>query len=177
MNEPDPFAPPRRTVHRGRNLAVSAGLVGVAAAAGSLASEPDSPWYRKLDKPSWQPPSTAFPVVWSTLYSLIAATSVAVLNELDRRGDVHGAGEYRRALARNLVLNGAWSWLFFRAHNLPAATAGAAALAANSIRLTGRAGRVGGRFGWALAPYALWTSFATVLAGTLWALNRGRADS
>jgi tryptophan-rich sensory protein len=166
------FEAPARPARRARNLALSSGLVAAAAAAGSLATEPDGSWYRHLDKPSWQPPPVAFPVVWTTLYAGIAVTSAAVLNELDRRGDTDQAAAYRKALAGNLALNGAWSWLFFRGHNLPAATVGAGILALNSIRLTRRAGAVDRRLGLALAPYALWTSFATVLAGVVWWRNR-----
>lgn len=158
--------------HRARNLAVSGGLVVGAAVAGSLATEPDGGWYLRLDKPSWQPPSVAFPIVWTSLYAGIAATSAAVLNELDRRADTEQAADYRRALAANLALNGGWSWLFFRAHNLPVATIGAAVLALNSIGLARRAAKVDRRFGLALAPYALWTSFATVLASVIWERNR-----
>jgi translocator protein len=171
----DPFSPPVRRPRRGRNLAVSSALVAAAAGAGSLATEPEGRWYATLDKPDWQPPSVAFPVVWTTLYASIAATSAAVLNELDRRGDAEEAAQYRTALATNLALNGAWSWVFFRAHNLPASTLGAAALAANSIGLARRAGRVRRRFGLALAPYALWTSFATVLSAVVWRRNPDRS--
>jgi len=169
----EPFAAERQP-HRARNLAVSAGLVAATAAAGTLATEPDGHWYRTLDKPSWQPPPSAFPVVWTSLYAGIAATSAAVLNELDRRGDDEQAAAYRKALAGNLALNGSWSWLFFRGHNLPAATIGAGVLAVSSISLARRAARVDRRFGLALAPYALWTSFATVLAGVVWQRNPDR---
>ncbi|MCA0251729.1 MAG: tryptophan-rich sensory protein [Actinobacteria bacterium] len=161
-----------------RNAAVATGLVAAAAVAGSVATDPDGQWYAGLKKPSWQPPSAAFPVVWTTLYAGIAVTSTLVLNELERRGDDAAAAEYRRRLAVNLTLNGLWSWLFFRSRHLGAATAGAAALAASSSRLAKRAGGVRARYGWSLAPYAAWTSFATVLAGTIWSLNRSRgADS
>ena len=163
-----------RRPRRARNLAVSAGLVAAAAGAGTLATDPDGSWYRTLDKPSWQPPPSAFPVVWTSLYAGIAATSAAVLNELDRRGEEEQAAAYRKALAGNLALNGAWSWLFFRGHNLPAATIGAGVLALSSIGLARRAARVDRRFGLALAPYALWTSFATVLAGVVWQRNPHR---
>ena len=172
--EADPFAPPRRHVHRRRNLAGSAGRVGAAALAGSLATDPDGRWYARLDKPSWQPPSAAFPIVWTALYAMIAAASTAVLNELERRGEHEEADDYRRALTRNLALNGGWSWLFFRAHNLGAATIGAGVLAASSARLARRAGRVERRFGRALLPYALWTAFATLLSAVLWFRNRER---
>ena len=169
-----PFEAEPREPRRARNLATTGGLVVAAATAGSLATEPDGGWYRGLDKPSWQPPPEAFPIVWTTLYADIAITSAAVLNELDRRGDTEQAADFRRALAGNLALNGGWSWLFFRGHNLPASTLGAGMLALNSLRLVRRAGRVDRRFALALAPYALWTAFATVLAGVVWSLNRGR---
>lgn len=57
------------------------------AAAGSAAVDADSAWYRSLSKPSWQPPSWAFGVVWTPL-----AASSAV----------------------NLIVNGTWNWLLFR---------------------------------------------------------------
>ncbi len=167
-----PFEAEAREPRRARNLATTAGLVAATATAGSLATEPDGGWYRGLEKPSWQPPPEAFPIVWSTLYADIAITSAAVLNELDRRGATEHAADFRKALAGNLALNGGWSWLFFRAHNLPASTLGAGVLALNSLRLVRRAGRVDRRFGLALAPYAVWTAFATVLAGVVWSLNR-----
>lgn len=170
---PDTAFPDREPTPRtGRNVLTSASLVAGAAVTGSLATDPNERWYTSLNKPSWQPPPEAFPVVWSTLYATTAATSVAVLNELDRRGDEEEAAAYRKALAANMALNGAWSWLFFRAHNLAASTIGAGVLAANTIALARRAGRVAPRFGRLLAPYALWTSFATVLAGVVWRLNR-----
>jgi len=168
----DLFPPPRRTVHRTRNAATALGLVGGAAAAGSIAASPDDAWYAGLAKPPWQPPREAFPLVWSSLYATIAATTATVLNELDRRGDADGAAEFRRALARNLALNGAWTWLFFRQRNLALSAIGAGLLAVNSICLTRRVARVARRFGVAMAPYAAWTSFATVLASAVWWRNR-----
>ena len=34
-----------------------------------MATTPDSEWYQQLDKPSWQPPPIAFPLVWTPLYA------------------------------------------------------------------------------------------------------------
>lgn len=157
---------------RVRNAAVSGALVTAAAVAGSVATEPNGRWYRTLDKPSWQPPPAAFPIVWTSLYALIAATSAAVLNDLERRGAVEEAADYRKALATNLALNGLWSWLFFRWHQLGPATVGASVLAASSVRLSKRAGQVRRRYGRLLALYAAWTTFATVLAAAVWWRNR-----
>ncbi|MFZ0529011.1 MAG: TspO/MBR family protein, partial [Propionicimonas sp.] len=129
-----------RTAGAGRlrkagNLAFSTGLVTATVIAGSLASDPKSTWYRGLDKPAWQPPPAAFPIVWTTLYAGIAAASTAVLNDLERQGATEQAAAYRRALARNLAVNAGWSWLFFRGHNLAASTVGAGVLALSSTGL------------------------------------------
>ena len=57
-----------------RNLALTSAATVASAAVGSLATQPDSAWYRSLDLPDWQPPTLAFPVVWTALYADIAAT-------------------------------------------------------------------------------------------------------
>ena len=139
---------------------------------GTIATDPNSRWYRRLDKPSWQPPAAAFPIVWTALYTDIAAISaltIADLHELDRDDE---RKQYIAALATNLVLNAGWTAAFFRSHRLPFATVVAAALAASSADLTRRAGKVDVEKGVALAPYAVWTGFATVLSAALARRNR-----
>lgn len=166
--------PSEQQVTKLRNALCAGGLVAATAVAGSMATEPDSGWYRKLDKPDWQPPSAAFPIVWTSLYAGIAITATLVQNELQRRQDPRQLAGFRRALVANLALNGLWSWLFFRSRRLDAATVGAAALAASSAGLARRAGRVKPGHGRQLVPYAAWTAFATVLAGELWRRNGER---
>lgn len=158
--------------HNTINAAFAGTTVAATAIAGSLASQPDAQWYQQLAKPNWQPPPIVFPIVWSALYANIAVTSVAVLNEFDRRGEIDAADAYRKALATNLALNAGWSWLFFRAHNLGAATVGAGVLAASSVQLASSAAKARPRFGALLGTYAAWTCFATVLAGAVWWRNR-----
>lgn len=93
------------------------------------------------------------------------------LNELERRGDHDQAAGYTRALGVHLTINGLWSLVYFRWHNLPAATVGAGVLALNSWLLARRAGLVDRKFGLQHTPYALWTSFATALTGSMWSRN------
>jgi tryptophan-rich sensory protein len=70
----------------GRNLVGTAAAVGATAATGSVASAANrSRWYKKLHKPPYQPPTQAFPVVWTTLYADIAATSASPLAALEGR--------------------------------------------------------------------------------------------
>jgi predicted metal-dependent RNase len=42
--------------------------------------------YRRLRKPSWQPPDVAFPVVWTALYADVAVTSTATPDSIMKRG-------------------------------------------------------------------------------------------
>ncbi|SLM95319.1 TspO/MBR family protein [Brachybacterium nesterenkovii] len=142
------------------------------ALSGSIATDPDSPWYRSLDKPSWQPPPVAFPLVWTGLYCSLAATCARAITALDAEDRGAEARGLERALLANLVLNQAWSWTFFRSHRLTAATLNAAALAASSADLARRAGRADRRRALELVPYTAWCSFATALTAAIARRNR-----
>lgn len=148
-----------------------AAAVAATAAVGSVASaDTDSRWYRRLRKPSFQPPAKAFPVAWTSLYASIAWAVP--------RGLRATAPAERPALARttgtNLVLNAGWSWAFFKAHRLGLSTVWAGLLALSSWRLARRTGRADAAAGWALVPYGLWTTFATILTGRIWLLNQDK---
>ena len=144
--------------------------VAACAVLGSVASrEVGSLWYRTLRKPALQPPAVTFPLVWTTLYTDLAITSAVAIDGLPR--DERSA--YVGALAVNLVLNTGWSWVAFKAHRLGWAIPTAAVLAVSSVDLVRRTWRADERAGLALAPYAAWCSFATVLSAELWRVNRG----
>ena len=127
---------------------------------------------RALRKPRYQPPSAAFPVVWTTLYGDIAVTSAVAIDRFRATGRHDKARRYIVALSVNLLLNAGWSWLFFRYHKLGASALGAAALTASSADLARRAAQADPRAGAALSPYPLWCAFATVLSTHIWRLNR-----
>lgn len=155
-----------------KTLLKTAAATTATAVAGAIATEPDTLWYRTRRKPPWQPPAIAFPVVWTALYADIAVTSAVVIDTLadDPRRSKELAA-FRRALALNLGLNGAWSWLFWRSRRPWLAAAEAAALTLSSWDLARRAHRVRPAAGAALAPYALWCGFATLLATDIAARN------
>ncbi|WP_373139044.1 TspO/MBR family protein [Mycobacterium marinum] len=154
-------------------LAGTALAVTAAAGSGSIASPPrTSDWYARLRKPSYQPPSVAFPMVWTTLYGDIAASSAVAIDRLNATGQRDKARRYIGALSINLVLNAGWSWLFFRFHRLGASALGAAVLATSSADLVRRTADADRRAGLAMLPYAVWCAFATVLATHVWRLNR-----
>ncbi|MEX3510153.1 tryptophan-rich sensory protein [Kocuria carniphila] len=149
---------------------------GVAATAvvGSLATKPNSTWYKTLKKPAFQPPSWLFPVAWTALYADIAAIGSLSIADLGEQGRTKEQRAYVAALATNLVLNAGWSILFFDRKQLGPAAVESIALAASTADLVRRSGKVSMEKGVVLAPYAGWTAFAAVLTGTIRALNPRR---
>lgn len=158
-----------------RNLALCTAAVVATAAAGTAVTDPESQWYRRLDKPEWQPPKAAFPIAWTSLYALIAGTSAAHLTTLERQGRTEEATAYRTALGANLVLNAGWSALFFGLGRLPLASAEAILLTASSADLARRAGSTRPRRRRLLSPYAAWCAFATALTADITRRNRRKS--
>lgn len=156
-------------------LAATTLAVVSAAGTGSIAGPASTAgWYARLRKPPYQPPSAVFPVVWTTLYVDIAATSAIVIDRFRAAGRDDAARRYVAALCANLIVNAGWTWLFFRYHKLGASALGAAVLAASSADLVRRTAHADPRAALALSPYAVWCTFATFLATHVWRLNRGR---
>ncbi|WP_198409978.1 TspO/MBR family protein [Microlunatus flavus] len=154
-----------------RALLKTGPAVAACAVLGSIGTrEVNSLWYGTLRKPAVQPPPVAFPVVWTALYSDLAVTSAVALDALPEEE----RPAYARALAANLVLNAGWCWVAFAGHRLGWAVPTAAVLAASSVDLVRRTAAAEGLAGAALAPYAAWCTFATVLGAALWRANRGR---
>ncbi|HET7800170.1 MAG TPA: tryptophan-rich sensory protein [Humibacillus xanthopallidus] len=150
-----------------RNLALTSAATVATAVVGSLATQPNSSYYRSLELPDWQPPAAAFPVVWTALYADIAASSATALNAFDKAGDAQGRSEYLKAFGTNLAINAAWSAVFWRSRRPWAAAAHAALLTASSADLARRAGQASKGAGIALSPYAVWCGFATVLSAAI----------
>lgn len=135
-----------------------------AAVAGAAGTDVDSHWYKRLDKPSWQPPGLVFGPVWSVLYASIA---VASARALDRAPDARARRSLAIALATNLVLNAAWSWVFFRAHRPKAAFVVTALLEVSTVDLTRRVAALNRTAGVLLVPYSGWVAFASTLTGAI----------
>jgi tryptophan-rich sensory protein len=163
----DPNDLQNRLVPVSERLAAAAGPLA-AAVLGGLATDPDSSWFHRLDKPSWYPPPQTFGVVWTALYSGTAWAAGEVLTRSD--GDARRS--FARAYAINLALNTGWTPLFFRAHRPGWAAVESAVLTGSTVDLVRRAARVSAPAAAVLAPYAAWTAFATVLSAAIARRNR-----
>lgn len=138
---------------------------GVAAWAGQFTP---GAWYAGLEKPSWNPPAWVFAPVWTALYALMAVAGWLVWRQPGRL-------TLRRlalgAFAVQLVLNGAWSWLFFGLHRPGLALAEIVVLWLAIVATTLLFWRVRPLAGGLLLPYLAWVSFAVALNAALWRLN------
>ena len=151
-----------------RATALTAVLTGAAAAAGGAATDPESDWYAGLDKPSWQPPGYAFPLVWTPLYGLIAWGTGRMIDRAapaDRR-------RLTALTAADLVANAGWSWAFFARRSPAGGLATIAVLDVLNVVLVRAAARRDPKAAAALVSYALWSGFATALNASLWRRNR-----
>jgi len=162
---------------RASTLIKTASAVVVTAAAGGLATQPSGTWYRSLRLPPWQPPAQAFGLVWTPLYLDLAVTSARALDVLGEQGREDERTAYARALGVNLVLNAAWSVLFWRSRRPWVSTVECVALALSSADLVRRTARADARAGAALAPYPLWCAFATTLNAAIARRNPRRPPS
>lgn len=150
-----------------RPLAITSALTAAAATVGSLGTKPDSDWYLALEKPRWQPPGIAFPLVWTPLYGLIAWGTGRAIEKAAPRG----RGRMRALTGANLATNATWNWAFF-ARQSPAAGLGVIlALDVLNVALLAEAAKHDKKAATALAPYVVWTAFATALNASIWRRN------
>lgn len=127
-------------------------------------------WYGTLAKPSWNPPSWVFGPVWTLLYIMMAVAAWLVWRE---RGAAAGVTAALTMFVLQLVLNAAWSWLFFGRHTISGALLDIVALWLGIVVTIVLFWRVRPLAGALLLPYVAWVSFAAFLNYTLWQLNRG----
>jgi len=124
-------------------------------------------WYRDLEKPSFTPPDSVFPVVWTTLYALMAWSGWRVWSAAPSR-------ERNKALRlwmSQLAANAQWSKLFFGQHRPRLALADVISLEGMIISYISAARKVDRAAANAFIPYAAWVAFATVLNAEIARLN------
>lgn len=142
-------------------LAAAAAAVAITALVGALAArEQDEAFYEQLDKPGWSPPSAVFSPVWTALYVLMALAAWLVAREgLGRRRVQVALGLF----VAQLVLNAAWTPLFFAAERIVLAAVEIVVLLALVLATTVASWRVRPLAGALLVPYAAWVAFAAAL--------------
>ena len=147
-------------------LPLAVGALGGAATASSVRS-----WYPTLRKPPFNPPGWIFGPVWTVLYLMMGVAMYLVWT-----GGQTSSGRVRMARwwFAQLLLNLVGSLLFFGRRGLGPAFGEILVLwlaIAATIRAASAERPAAGAL---LLPYLGWTSFAALLNGSIWYLNRGR---
>lgn len=124
-------------------------------------------WYAALRKPALNPPDWIFAPVWIILYIFMAFAGWRFweIKTPDRN-------RLRFLFVAQLILNGAWSFLFFGLRNPFIGLMDIMLLWACLLVLTLGAWRTERTAGFLLIPYLTWVSFATYLNAAIWWLNR-----
>ena len=131
----------------------------------SMGDSTDSAWYACI-RPSVTPPNIVFPIVWTTLYVLIAIALAETLRHI-WRSHTGVLWLLLAAYALNLALNASWTYVYFGQRNVMLAFIILLMLWGTTLFL------VVATFnelpykwvGFILLPYLLWITFASVLNG------------
>lgn len=140
-------------------------LAACAAAAATGAMIKPDQWYDRLNKPRWTPPSWVFPVVWTSLYILMALSAMRV----------SGHGQSAALWSVQIALNTLWTPIFFGLHRMRSALIVMGflwlAVAATMISFF----TVDWIAGLMFVPYLVWVSIAAMLNYTVLRMNPEQA--
>ena len=134
---------------------------------GAWTRESVGTWYPKLIKPSWTPPAWVFGPVWSCLYLMIAVSGWLLYR-------AEYSQQRRLALlfySAQLVLNFAWSFLFFFLQSPLLGLIDIALLCLAVMLTIYKAWPLHRTAALLLVPYLLWVLYAASLNAGIWLLN------
>ena len=137
-------------------------VVGIGSFIGS--QTPPGPWFESLAKPSWNPPGAVFAPVWTVLYVMIAIAGWRVVM------DSPTSKAYMLWVAQ-MVLNYLWSPVWFGAEMPWLAFGIIVVLWVTIVAFILTVRHRDKLAAWLFVPYLAWVSFATVLCGTIAAMN------
>lgn len=119
----------------------------------------DNRWYGELIKPDFQPAGWVFGLVWPLLYFMIGLAFAMVLHARGAKGRSVAIALF----AAQLLLNYAWSPLFFGMHKVTSALYLIVFIFALAVAATFAFGRIRKAAAWLMVPYLAWLTFATLL--------------
>jgi tryptophan-rich sensory protein len=127
-------------------------------------------WYPTINKPSFNPPNEVFAPVWTILYVMMGVSAGLVWSKMEAVPVL-----VKKALwvfVIQLILNALWSFLFFGLQNPFLALVEILLLWVmifETIKLFKPIDALASKL---MIPYLLWVSFAMILNGSIWWLNR-----
>ncbi len=125
-------------------------------------------WYERLAKPTWRPPNRLFAPVWTVLYFTIAISGWLVWREAGFAGAALPLAIY----ALQLVLNAAWTPIFFGLHRPDLGFLDIVLVWLSIIVMIALFFPIHTVAALLLLPYLAWVTFAAALNFAIWRLNR-----
>jgi len=132
--------------------------------AGSTA---DNPWFAALEKPALYPPPASFGIAWTALYILMGIAAALVAAAWGAKGRTAALVLF----ALQLVLNLAWSPVFFGMHKIAASLYLIGVIDVVVLVTAALFWRVRWQAGALLLPYLAWLCFASYLNWQILELN------
>jgi len=126
-----------------------------------------NPWFDALLKPGFMPPGWAFAVIWPILYALMGLALGIILAARGARG----RGVAITLFIIQLILNLAWSPLFFAAHQVTIAFGVVVAMLVAAVATAASFARIRPGAALLLVPYIAWLVFAALLNFEIMQLN------
>jgi tryptophan-rich sensory protein len=142
---------------------MSVGAISGIATAGGI-----DDWFYALNKPFFNPPNFVFGPVWSILYLLMGISLYLILSQTL-------SPQRTRAIVIfgiQLTLNFAWSFLFFKYRLLGIAFIEIIMIWVSIVFMIRSFYSLNKTAAYLQIPYLVWVSFASLLNGSIWFLNR-----
>jgi tryptophan-rich sensory protein len=124
-------------------------------------------WFDALIKPGFMPPGWLFGVAWTLLYIALGLALALILHARGARGRGLALGLF----GAQLLLNFAWSPIFFALHKVDLAFIDLLLMLIASVVATLLFARIRVAAAWLMVPYVGWLIFAALLTWQIDALN------
>jgi len=143
--------------------------LGLGTIAGIFTAQSVPEWYATLNRPSFNPPNWIFGPVWTTLYILMGI-SLFLIWKQDMSKERNLA---ILVFMLQLLFNFGWSFIFFYFNMIGFALIEIILLWISIVIMLVLFYKIKPIASYINIPYLLWVTFATVLNGSYYFLNRG----
>ncbi|MDX2173428.1 MAG: TspO/MBR family protein [Bacteroidota bacterium] len=125
-------------------------------------------WFLTLHKPSFNPPNYLFGPVWTTLYILMGISFYLILQSSQDKLRTNAIVIF----CVQLFLNFWWSFIFFKFQLLGIAFIEIIFIWLSILLMIYIFRKINKTAAYLQIPYLLWVSFASILNGSIWWLNK-----
>ena len=145
-------------------LILACNLLG---AIGTIWTASDGPWYKGINKPSFNPPNWVFGPVWTLLFTLMGISLYLVWTSPSSSVKIVALTLFGVQFLFNIV----WSYLFFGLNKPLWAFIEILFLVVMIIGTAFSFFKITKPAGYLMIPYLLWVCFASFLNYSIWKLN------